>query len=262
MKMPTLTVIAVAFFTGFTEQTHAQSTATLESEIVQLKATVTTLQATVGALQKQSSATQVTDTAQSTSVAQLKSQMASVLSSNVWALNPFLTIDLAAENGVTGPNLVFHGVNLHVVSGSGNSEDNYNPTGLGNIIIGYNESSADFGPLDRRGIHNLIVGRYHNFTNLAWCGIVSGEGNTLNGLEQVIAGGSENIADTTVSVIIGGHGNATIYGGHFKGSSSSQVIVGGEFNNLSGLDSILFGGNGNTVYANYSAVTGSILLNP
>jgi hypothetical protein len=112
----------------------------LQLEIAQLKALVTALQATVAALQKQSSVTQVTDASQSASVNQLKSQMTTILSSNVWALNPFVTIDLAAESGVTGPNLVFHGVNVHVVSGSGNSYDSLNPTGLGNLIIGVTNS--------------------------------------------------------------------------------------------------------------------------
>jgi hypothetical protein len=169
----------VSLFSAFAEQTHAQSAATLQTEITQLKATVTALQATVATLQRQATATQVVDASQSASVAQLKSQMVTIFSSNVWAINPFVTLDLFC---VTGPNLVFHGTNVHVVSGSGNSDDNLNPTGLGNLIIGYNEWF--FGPLDRRGVHNLILGRYNKFTNLAWGGIVSGQLNTLNGFSR------------------------------------------------------------------------------
>jgi hypothetical protein len=45
-------------------------------------------------------------------LAQLKAQMVTVLTSQIRALNPFVTLDLNVENEVNGPNLVFSGVNL------------------------------------------------------------------------------------------------------------------------------------------------------
>jgi hypothetical protein len=38
-------------------------------------------------------------------------------------------------------------------------------TGLGNLIIGYNEPPDDFDTEDREGSHNLVIGSPHRFTS-------------------------------------------------------------------------------------------------
>jgi hypothetical protein len=40
--------------------------------------------------------------------------------------------------GVVGPNIVFTGANIHIVDGSGSTDDNGGALrGLGNLVIGY-----------------------------------------------------------------------------------------------------------------------------
>src|SRR5205823_4276431 len=102
------------------------------------------------------------------------------------------------EIGVIGPNITFKGANIHIVSGSGRTDDNGNPTGLGNLIIGYDEDpknsltgdSSDgipinaapgvpspLSPGDRGGSHNLVIGGGNRFTQAAFGGFVAGERN-------------------------------------------------------------------------------------
>ncbi len=51
----------------------------------------------------------------------------------------YVSIQQGSMNGVNGPHMIIEGCNLHVRSGSGATDDNANLTGLGNLIIGYNE---------------------------------------------------------------------------------------------------------------------------
>ena len=72
----------------------------------------------------------------------MQSQLASIKSSNVFALNSFVTVDPIPENGVIGLHITFKGANIHIVSGSGSTNDNGSSTGLGNLIIGYDEDPS------------------------------------------------------------------------------------------------------------------------
>jgi hypothetical protein len=75
--------------------------------------------------------------------------------------------------GVTRPNagtLLFTGMNLQVVNGSGHTYEN---NGLGNIIVGYNGDEGD----TRTGSHNVVIGDEHTWTTNS--GFVSGWNNTL-----------------------------------------------------------------------------------
>jgi hypothetical protein len=94
----------------------------------------------------QIAALQAQITALQNQVNTLQTQLAAVLSSNVYALNPFVSVNpngTGLDNGVTGPNIYFTGANIHIVSGSGATDDNVSiggtPTGRGNLIIGYDE---------------------------------------------------------------------------------------------------------------------------
>ena len=95
-------------------------------------------------------------------MAALQSRLAA--SKDVLDLQPYVRVDLAVENGVRAPNVVFSGANVHIVSGSGATDDNGNALGLGNLIIGYDEPVVS---LARGGSHNLVIGRYHQFTPAA-----------------------------------------------------------------------------------------------
>ncbi len=196
-----------------------------------------------------------------TEIALLQQQVAQLRASSVQALAPFVKVDFGFENDVRGPNIVFTGANVHIVSGSGNSWDNNNPTGLGNLIIGYNEAFPGFTPVNRSGVHNLIIGRYHQFGPLTFGGIVSGEQNNINGSEEAIIGGAANTANTSFGVIIGGLQNTTIFGiPDSPNGSYAQVVVGGFNNTTAGAISCIFGGTGNAQNADYGVILGTNTL--
>ena len=126
----------------------------------------------------------------------MQQQVATINSSSVMALVPFVTVDPNPEAGVTGPNIVFHGANIHIESGSGATDDNGNLTGLG----------------------NLIIGRYNTWgssTSSAFGGLVARERNSIFGGAQTIVGGFDNSIQATnengnrnpYSVIVGGANN-------------------------------------------------------
>ncbi|RWX46827.1 hypothetical protein H206_03567, partial [Candidatus Electrothrix aarhusensis] len=82
-------------------------------------------------------------------------------------LIPYLTVD--DEN-----NIYITGANLHIRSGSGATNGNVN--GLGNLIVGYNESNDDI----KTGSHNLVIGKYHSYSSYG--GFVAGYDNQISGI--------------------------------------------------------------------------------
>src|SRR4051812_32211002 len=78
------------------DQDHDQG---LRQELNALKAQVSALQKQVGYLQ--------------TSNATLQTQLTNA--KNVLALAPFVSVDPNPEIGVAGPNITFHGANIHIV---------------------------------------------------------------------------------------------------------------------------------------------------
>jgi hypothetical protein len=66
----------------------------------------------------------------------------------------YVSIQMGEINGLKGPHVIIEGCNVHVQSGSGDTNDSAGLTGRGNLIIGYNEP-----PLTvvngRLGSHNL-----------------------------------------------------------------------------------------------------------
>ena len=105
-------------------------------------------------------------------------------------------------NGLNGPHVVFEGVNVHIRSGAGETKDIH--SGLGNLVIGYNENTA--GALQTRtGAHNLIVGPAHSYS--ASGGFVAGLGNSIRGFHATVSGGSLNTAEGEASSVSGGAEN-------------------------------------------------------
>jgi hypothetical protein len=214
-----------------------------------LEAKVASLQATVSALQEQLSS--------------LQSQLAVVQSNPALALGPFVTVDPSAEIGVVGPQITFKGANIHIVSGSGFTNDNDNPTGLGNLIIGYNEPPGSLGSTDRSGSHNLVIGRYHRFTQAAFGGLVAGELNTISNLEASVTGGANNTASGLFASVNGGESNtasggqAGVSGGvNNVASGSAASVSGGESNTASGDGASVTGGTVNTASGSRASVSG------
>jgi hypothetical protein len=143
------------------------------------------------------------------------------------SLAKYVTVDPNPINGVKGPHVIFTGVNVHIRSGSGSTEDrNQNgistPTGLGNLIIGYNEgpvssgtsSGLDFMGAGRTGSHNLVGGVRNAFTSVG--GFVFGQGNWIAREYAAVSGGLNNIAGNTItggvaSHVLGGTGNQALF---------------------------------------------------
>ncbi|MBZ0253910.1 MAG: hypothetical protein K8I02_11280, partial [Candidatus Methylomirabilis sp.] len=73
----------------------------------------------------------------------------------------YVQVVQGAMDDLAGPHRVFEGVNVHVRSGGGATDDGGSLTGLGNLVVGYNEADA-VTPQGRGGSHNLVVGEGHD----------------------------------------------------------------------------------------------------
>lgn len=115
--------------------------------------------------------------------------------------------------------LIFSGINVHILDGSGNTWGPVN--GLGNLIIGYNELRPS-GNI-RNGSHNLIVGSNHNYTSYG--GLVVGQHNTISNQFACVTGGYYNTASGAYSSISGGTTNtASGYLASVSGGNSNEAI--------------------------------------
>src|SRR3989338_7051172 len=189
--------------------------------------------------------------AQSPTVKQLLARVAA-LEATVAALQAKLacvSVDDSPINGLAGPNFIFEGCNVHVRSGSGSTDDGGALTGLGNLVVGYNEPRLPRqGPdeTERTGSHNLIVGREHKYPSFG--GLVAGRGNTVSGQSSSVSGGSFNTASGDRSSVSGGDSNAA--------SGQASSVSGGDSNAASGRASPVSGGFDNEASANVSSVSG------
>jgi hypothetical protein len=216
------------------------------AEISALQSQVSELQSIVHTLQDQVSALQ-------TSNSSLQTQLAAVQSNHALLLGPFVSVDPNPEIGVAGPNITFAGANIHIVSGSGSTYDNSNSTGLGNLIIGYDEDpSLAFGnplePGDRSGSHNLVIGPLHRFTQASLGGFVAGQANLIANVGASVTGGEVNTASGFLASVTGGVGNTA--------SGDLASVTGGGSNTASGLFASVLGGGTNIASGGGASVTG------
>jgi len=131
----------------------------------------------------------------------------------------FVRVETEEINYMAGPHWIIEGANVHVRSGYGGTEEgcqSHDPdfpnceslTGLGNLIVGYNEHHprpAPGGGERRTGSHNLVVGRYHSYSSFG--GFVAGDNNWIAGANATITGGQHNWAFGKYSSVCGGHVN-------------------------------------------------------
>jgi hypothetical protein len=116
-------------------------------------------------------------------------------------LAKYVRVDPNPINGLKGPHVIFHDANVHVQSGSGTTAEASGLTGLGNLIVGYNEMPVPTGGT-RGGSHNLVVGPSHAFTSTG--GVVFGRGNMISGQYATTLGGVQNSSKGPASCILGG----------------------------------------------------------
>ena len=237
----TAALALVVLIAGPSARGQDQDSHGLRQEVQALKAQVATLISQNAALQSQ--------------INGLQTQLTNA--QNVLALAPFVSVDPNPQIGVAGPNITFKGANIHIVSGSGSTNDygDPRPTGLGNLIIGYDESPVDVfrnGPGlnsgDRGGSHNLVIGRGNRFTQAAFGGIVAGEVNTISNRANTVLGGLFNAADGIWASVTGGSNNTA--------SGEYVSVTGGSFNTASGSGASVSGGSGNTASGDQASVLG------
>ena len=208
-------------------------------DIAALQAAVSAIQGQVATLQGQ--------------VATLKAQNATLttrmhtlehLNGDLPALAPFVSVNPGPINGVGGPHVIFTGVNVHIRSGSGMTNDT---TNLGNLIIGYNEPRFGTDTTDRTGSHTLIIGPEHQFT--ASGGLLAGFGNTVTADFASVSGGAFNTAS-------GGDGASVSGGRNNTASGDGASLSGGQLNTASGIAASVSGGVGNTASGGSASVSG------
>lgn len=149
-------------------------------------------------------------------------------------------------------NLVFSGVNLQVVNGTGSTTGEVN--GLGNLIVGYDESR--FSNSVKTGSHNIIVGGNHNYSSFG--GLVAGFENSIAGNYASVTGGSLNVANGWRSSITGGRQNqttgadASVNGGMYNlAEGANSTVVGGNSNTSTGVGSTVLGGENTAINENF-----------
>ncbi len=151
----------------------------------------------------------------------------------------------------TGDNLNFDGMNVRIRNGNGATNSSVN--GLGNLIIGYNESFIPINnesfPMEeenKSGSHNIVLGAGHNYSSYG--GIVSGYNNAIMSPYANVTGGRQNQALEDYSSISGGHLHIA------NGNTSS--ISGGFENLTAGNASSVSGGRENRATVRYASVSG------
>jgi hypothetical protein len=96
--------------------------------------------------------------------------------------------------------VVINGANLRIVNGLG---DTRTTNGLGNLIVGYNDTRGGLVTDDiRTGSHNVVVGRQLNYGSFG--GLVVGELNDILGQFASVSGGTGNRALGGYSSVSGG----------------------------------------------------------
>jgi hypothetical protein len=163
-----------------------------------------------------------------------------------WVIAQNYPAGLGAAVNVSGDDVIFEGVNVHVRSGAGATDGAIN--GLGNLVVGYNEASS--AGSTRTGSHNLIVGMGHSWEGYGsfvaglenwvigpWSSVSGGFGNIAEGEGSAISGGTANITEGTYASITGGTASTA--------SGIASVVTGGEANEApSGKGSVVVGGYG------------------
>jgi hypothetical protein len=199
------------------ERVKHHQTSRAGNTVEALEAKVASLETTITALVNADSTLLTTLQTAQTQIQTMQAQITALESrptggsGGVPDLEKYLEINPNDLNGVKGPHLIFKGVNVHVRSGSGMTVDT---TGLGNLIVGYNEILPSGPALNRLGSHNLVGGQLNSFSSSG--GLVFGSNNKIAGRYASVLGGEMNNATGWFS---------TVYGGQFNDSLSNYTYT-------------------------------------
>ena len=147
-------------------------------------------------------------------------------------------------------NVYFTGINLQIRDGTGDTQCAGPCNGLGNLIIGYDESRTSGS--DKSGSHNFVVGMNHNYQSFG--GVVVGFENTVSGAFSSVSGGNANEASGDRSSVSGGNNNIA--------SGTFSSVVAGFDNEASGRESSVSGGVHNEASGLLSSVSGGGVSGP
>jgi hypothetical protein len=251
-----LTVAAILAWTGVAGAQTAPPTPDLLDRLAVLEATVQALHAKVTALE--------------TEVATLKS-------SQVMALNQYLTVTTGDQ-----PRALFSGLNLQLVNGTGQTDST---NGRGNLILGYDAARHDemyfcsdgqftereaceragqtWATSHKTGSHYLVIGDRNNYAQYG--GLVVGTYNTSTGPGASVSGGRENKASGPYANVSGGTGNAargpytSVSGGESNAANGPAATVsGGTYNIANGAAASVNGGEFNTASGSAASVSGGL----
>jgi hypothetical protein len=164
---------------------------------------------------------------------------------SILRLSRFVSVNNDPIDGLAGPHVIFEGVNVHIRSGSGFTNDDGELSGLGNLVVGYNEARSSVLN-DRTGSHNIVLGDLQNFSSFG--GLVAGMQNTISGEYATVVAGYSNTASGYAAHVSGGWAN--------KASFPYCNVSGGTLNEASGYYSSVSGGRQNTASGNCSSVSG------
>ena len=135
-----------------------------------------------------------------------------------------------ASMSLSGTDLVFSSVNINLTNGTGNTET---VNGLGNLTIGYAESTVSDPDAGRGGSHCVVNG-VKNFY-LSYGSVIFGRLNSSEGPYCSIFGGTDHICGgTTSNTICGGSHNFTsgtccsVSGSSSAQAAGSQSVASGD----------------------------------
>ena len=189
------------------------------------------------------------------------------------SLEPLLSLAPVAERSSFGQDTWnLSGLNVRLDNGAGTTYGASN--GLGNLILGYNESEgghrdAEGNFMDgevRVGSHNLVVGAGHTYGSNG--SLLGGYNNSLFGQGSAILSGQASLVTGTWSAILGGLDNRAtatntcISGGHSNTASGDRASVSGGLLNISaGIATSILGGQYMQVSEQYETASGQYNIN-
>ena len=189
------------------------------------------------------------------------------------SLAPLLSLVPVAERSSFGQDTWnLSGLNVRLDNGAGTTYGASN--GLGNLILGYNESEgghrdAEGNFMDgevRVGSHNLVVGAGHTYGSNG--SLLGGYNNSLLGQGSAIISGQASLVTGTWSAILGGLDNRAtatntcISGGHSNTASGDRASVSGGLLNISaGIATSILGGQYMQVSEQYETASGQYNIN-
>ena len=189
------------------------------------------------------------------------------------SLAPLLSlVDVAERSSFGQDTWNLSGLNVRLDNGAGTTYGASN--GLGNLILGYNESEGGHRDAEgnfvdgevRVGSHNLVVGAGHTYGSNG--SLLGGYNNSLFGQGSAILSGQASLATGTWSAILGGLDNRAtatntcISGGHSNTASGDRASVsGGLLNISSGIATSILGGQYMQVSEQYETASGQYNIN-